>query len=358
MPKPRAAAITGLAALTLGLAACGTGTLDSQTSGQSATPKAAVLAAVSQMKSSSYRFAMRLVISGLGQATSSLGGSGGASSETITGAGAYSAPQQAVEMTLNTGLAGSASTSTVDEIVFERTGKAYMRVAGGALADKWYQLDVGSLGQLQSMFSSLGGGPGAYLGGVSDAIVSVQRVGTAEVAGVATTEYAVTENLHAYLSKVLGSNVLSGLFSSLLSGSGMTSAEKSAMTNAINAALAAMPQEMTLDTWLDGAGHLRRMTVTLPLGALMSAMFSALSKSVGAGMTGVTGGSLSMIDSAFAHMSETMTLVVTQVGGAVDIVAPAASQILPGSPLISSSASASGSASASASATTSTSPAG
>jgi hypothetical protein len=340
MAKPHVLGAAGAAALALGLAACGSGTIGSQQAAPPAqTPRAAVLASMAQVKTSSYRFTMRLDIAGLGHALAGLGGgttgSGGAGAGgdfALHGSGAFSGAQRALQAQLSVG-----SAATVREILFFGTGTYYLSIS--ALPGKWYELSASdpALGKLGSLFGSLGdGSPAGYIDTLK-AVTGVRKVGTTTIGGTIVTHYAVTENLRAALDKVLSSGFASSLASSFGAGGALGGA---AFSHALDQALKAMPPTLTFDVYVDPAGHLRRLAVSIPLGPMFSAMFQGLAGSLGeaAGGSGVssvsgpTGGELEMLGHIFQGVHEDVTMDLSDYGAALHIAAPPASEVVKGVP--------------------------
>jgi hypothetical protein len=354
--KSRLFAAAGLTSLAVVLAACGTSTLGSQGASQQQRPaaRATVLASIAAVKTASYRFTLQLAMSGLGQALSSMGSAPGstppASDLSINGSGEFSASQDAIEMTI-----GGAMTSLVgvpgaalQEIVFTRTGVIYVRLpASPGASVKWFEVSAGSGSEaaaITSLLKSLGSvSPSSYLSTFGQAITSVRAIGTANVEGTSTTEYAVTENLRSVMDKMM-SNGLVGNLGSALSGRSGLGVQK--FTQTFEAALNAMPATLTIDIYLDGAGHLRRLSVTIPLGAMFAALFSGLGSS-GAGISSVSQSEMATIQRAFSLVSESFTMDLTSYAGDIHISAPPASEVTQSDPLAGQGSSASASASSS-----------
>lgn len=308
-------------------AACGTGTAVRQGAPPPATPRAAVLASMQQVQATSYRFTMQLTMTGFGPAMGSEG-----SAYSFGERGAYSAGQRALEATVTIPLPKSSSGGhPIREVVFLRTGTAYVSTAAG----RWYEL-TGANGGFGSLLGSLNGeSPSGYVGTMSAAVTGASRVGTATVDGVTTTEYAVTENLRTVLDKLLSGGFAGQIAKSF--GVGSAAAGRS-FSQGLAAALKAMPPDITFHVYLDSAGHLRRFTLSLPVGPVFTAVFSGL---------GLESAETTLLKSAFEHVQEQVTMDLSGWGVPVRVTPPPASEVTKGVPP---GASASGSAAASGSA--------
>lgn len=343
MTSPRLRAAAAGAAACLLLAACGSATVGGTgTATRLGTGEAAVLAAVKSTSTSSYRFSASVTVAGLsGGGLSALGSlaSGGSGDET-TMAGEFSAPQHAVEISLSLGAGTSAGAQSIEEIALLASGDVYLRMSLGGPA-KWYEVSGSSeLGEVESALSQFGGSPQAYLANIAPGIVSVQVAGHPTLGGVATTEYLVTENARELVRKLL-SGTLGDDLSQLLTGSSSVPAKDAKTLQQLRTALTdafdALPATLALQLWVDGAGHPRQVEMSIPIGKLMAAMFTAVVKAIPAiseGITGASGSSgaglsqaLSSIAAEVAGASETLQMGFSGFGGDIRIAVPPASQV-------------------------------
>lgn len=337
--KSRVSGIAGLVALAAGVAACGTATLGSAAPPSQAapSPRAVVLASMGQVKTASYHFTMDLSITGLGS-------SGLPAVESFTESGAVSGSQHALEAMVASPLLASATLGgSIRIIAFYQSGTFYVSLPSGNHGGKWYEMSGGS-GSSGSVFAALSeDSPYGYIGNVNGAVTSSKEVGTATIDGVVTTEYAVSENLRSLLAKVMSSGAVGDLANSLGSASaGQT------FSRALTAALKALPPELTIHMYVDGSGHLRRLSLSIPLGSMFGALLSSAA--------GIPQAELSKMRAAFANVHESVTMDLTDYGAPVHVSAPPASEVVKGSfpGLSTGSASASASASASGTATAGT----
>jgi hypothetical protein len=322
-------------------AACGTGTAVME-GAPPPSPRAAVLASMQQVQGTSYRFTMRLTMTGFGSAMG-----GDASAYAFSESGAYSAGQRALDATVTSPLLKSAKLgSGIREIVFLGTRTVYVSIGSGAGAGKWYE--VTSSGAGAAGFGALLGSldedsPLGYVGTVNGALTGARRVGTATIDGVTTTEYAVTENLRKVLGKLVSSGFAGQIAKSFAGGSPV---DGQAFSKGLTAALKSMPQDLTFQAYLDAGGHLRRLSLGVPIGAMFTAVFSGL---------GLASGDLSLLTGTFGHVLEHVTMDLSDYGASVHIAPPPASEVVKGLPPgASGSSSVSSSASAAAGASGST----
>lgn len=294
-------------------AACGTGTVAKQGGASAPSPRAAVLASLQHVQGTSYHFTMHLSMTGLGSA-------GGALNDAFTETGAYSAGQRALDATISSSQLKSNAGEAFRAIFFLRSNTAYISLAAGG---KWYEISgagtgLAGFGSLIGSFDS--DSPLGYLGTVNGAVTGVRPVGTKTVDGVTTTEYAVSENLRSVLDKLLSSGAAAQIAKSF----GAKSAGAAAFSKALTAALKALPPDLTFQVYLDAAGHLRRLSISIPLGPMFTAIFS--------GVSGVPAGEASMLKGMFANVQEALTMDLTDYGAAVHVTAPPASQVVHGAP--------------------------
>jgi hypothetical protein len=337
MTKSRLLGAAGLTSLALILAACGTATIGSQgASHQQRSASATVLASMSAVKTSSYHFVMQVDMRGFGQALSSMGSTAIPDDLSTNGSGEFSGAQDAIEVSVGgsmMSLMSNKSAAQMQEIVFLSTGVVYLELPaslGGS--SKWVEVSSGkgsSGGEIGSLLSSLSSAsPIGYLSAFDQDITSVRAIGTAQVDGTSTTEYALVENLRSIMDGMSSSGVVGALGNLLSGGSGVAGQQ---YTQDLDAALRAMPPTITIDAYLDGAAHLRRLSLTMPLGAMFTALMSHLASSE-AGVSGPSQSQIAAIEKAFSHLSESFTMDLTY-AGAIHISAPSASEISTSDPL-------------------------
>ena len=306
------------------LSACGTGTLNAQPSGSPG-----VLAALSSAEhASSYRFSMAVAVTGFGAAAAALGAPAGpaGNSFVVRADGAVSSSQDAMSMTMGVPRL-STSVGALDEhlIVFLRTGVAYVSLSGGSLPGKtgkpWMKISGID-------FASLTGGtgvmsPAQYLQSISAYAASEQRLGTVELAGQATTEYAISVDTKKVMQRMLSKGAFADLMKNLQGGASGYPA------GMLQGALDALPPTLQFLAYVNQSGSLNRLVATFPIGQVLGALFGQIAKMGATGSSTLTQAQLNQMVQAFSGLSETVTMDFRDYGSAVDIVAPPADEVGP-----------------------------
>lgn len=186
-------------------------------------------------------------------------------------------------------LPGGLEMRVVDKVVYVKMPSSIGGLFGGSGGEQWLSVDTTKAGGGSNAFANLGqSDPTQALGALGRVSDDVKEVGTATVRGVETKHYTATLDFakaidNAEVPKALR-NKAKGLFGS-----------------------AANLPPVPVDVYVDGDGHLRRMTLDMDLG------------SFAAGATGATGVSLPTMS---------MTLDLYDFGAPVNVQAPPADQIV------------------------------